>query len=168
MRRALSVQNFPENSRLRGRHQLKEYRYGMHTACRYHTCRTNLRTAKPGCLSVLKKAAKEKYDGGAIKKNCQDWADREGVESAFGNAACRLFTVPAPNYTSIPVKDSSTEACSGKGSPWTSDTPSCGDTNCCCMTKHCVRKELRRYRNAQRANCKVLTRSDDGMNEACS
>jgi hypothetical protein len=28
------------------------------------------------------------------------------------------------------------------------------------MTKHCVRKELRRYRNAQRANCKVLTRSD--------
>jgi len=121
----------------------------------YHTCRTNLRTAKPGCLSALKNAAKEKYDGGAIKKNCQDWADREGVESAFGNAACRLFTVPAPNYTSIPVKDSSTEACSGQGSPWTSDTPSCGDTHCCCMTKHCVRKELRRYRNAQRANCKA-------------
>jgi hypothetical protein len=106
---------------------------------------------------VLKKAAKDN-DNGKV------WDERQDVESAFGNAACRLFTVtPAPYYTSIPVKNSSTEACKGKGSPWgdKTDTPSCGDTVCCCMTKHCVRKELRRYRNAQRANCKVLTRSDD-------
>ncbi len=130
---------------------MKEYRYGVHAACRYHTCRTNLRTAKPGCLSVLKKAAKDK-DNGKV------WDERQDVESAFGNAACHLFTVPAPNYTSIPVKDSSTEACKGKDSR--KDTPTCTDTLCCCMTKHCVRKELRRYRNAQRANCKVLTRSD--------
>ena len=100
---------------------------------------------------MLKKAAKEN-DNGKV------WDERQDVESAFGNAACHLFTVPAPNYTSIPVKDSSTEACKGKDSR--KDTPTCTDTLCCCMTKHCVRKELRRYRNAQRANCKVLTRSD--------